>query len=878
MQKSWHIFSWEEIVKKFDSDFEKGLTEKEVRKRRKEFGKNKLPEKKSFSKIKILFDQFKSPLIYILIIAGIVTFVLGKFTDSIVIFLAVLVNASFGFFEENKVSETIKALKQILKVKTTVLREGEKKEILREKIVPGDIIFLNSGDIVPADGRLIETENLKINEAILTGEWLPTKKTNKILPIETSLADRDNMVFMGTIVEDGQGKVIVTETGLNTEMGKIAKILQETEEEKTPIQKKLFGFSKTISLVIGVICFFIFLGGIIRGQDWIEIFETSIAVAVGGIPEALPITMTVILATGMERILKKKGLVRKLASVETLGSASVICVDKTKTLTKGKMELGKIFAMNEKFALEIGVMVTQSFIENPQDHFKKWKIRGTSTDKAIILGAAKKGILKPELDKKNPSILKIPFKSDRKFLVSLNKLNKINDEIISNKGKIILSFCGAPEKLIDLSKNFSISKKEIENKLDEFTKKGYRVVGAAYKEIKELKTDGVEIEELERKVEKEFHDLTFVGIIALKDPVRKGVKEAFKICRDAKMKPIIITGDHKNTAIAVAKELRIEVKEDEVIEGKNLDKISDEELKDKIRKIKIYARAEPRHKMRIVQVWQKKGEVVAMTGDGVNDAPALKKADIGLAVGSGTEVAKEASDLVLLNDSFEVIVKAIKEGRIILDNIRKSISYILSDSFTSFFLVGFSFVFGWPLPILPVQILWNNLVEDTLPDIAYAFEPEEQGVMKRKPTSLKSSLLNKEMKVLIFGTGLIDQFIILILFWILWGYLGLNLDYCRTMVFGAMCLNTVFVIYCYKNLKKNIWQINLFSNKFLVLSSVFVFIFFILAIYFPPLQTLLKTVPLGIGSWLTLVFIGIISMFLIEITKWWFISRKIVER
>ena len=861
MRISRHHISWRETVKEFNSDSEKGLTEKEAKIRQKKFGENKFPEAKQFSKFRILLEQFKSPLIYILIIAGIVTLTLGKFTDSIVIFLAVAVNAAFGYIEENKVSETVKKLKKILKVEAIVLRDGEKKKILREKIVPGDIVFLNSGDKVPADGRLIDAENLKISEATLTGEWIPAEKVNTILPKKTSLADRDNMIYMGTIVEAGQGKAIVTKIGMNTEMGRIARMLKETEEEKTPIQKKLFELSKTISIVIGVICFFIFLVGIIRGQNWMDMFETSIAVAVGGIPEALPIVMTVILAVGMERILKKKGLVRRLASVETLGSASVICIDKTRTLTKGKMELGEIFAKDEKFALKVGIMAAQSFIENPRDDFRKWKIDGSSTDNALILGAAERGILKPSLDRKNIPIFKFPFNSDRKYVTGLNRIGE----------ELELSFCGAPEKLIELSKKFEIDKQNIKDKINKITKRGIRVVGVAYKKVKKLETE-------KEKVEKEFHNLTFVGLIALKDPLRKGVKEAFKMCEEAHMRPIIITGDHQNTAVAVANELGMEIKRGEVILGNNLDKISDKELKSKIEKIKIYARAEPGHKMRIVEAWQKKGEVVAMTGDGVNDAPALKKADIGLAIGSGTEVAKEASDLVILNDSFEVIVKAIREGRVILDNIRKSISYVLADSFTSLFLVGSSFVLGWPLPILPVQILWNNLVEDTLPDIAYAFEPEEEGVMKRKPTPLKSPLLNKEMKVLIFGTGLIDQFLILILFWILWGYLGLNLDYCRTMVFGAMCLDTCFVVYCYKNLRKNIWQINPFSNKFLLLSSALVFLFFVLTVYLPSLQTLLKTVPLGLGDWLILVFIGIISMFLIEITKWWFISRKMTER
>jgi len=848
----WHSLSFKEAAKLLKTDIRSGLSEEEVKNRRKKFGMNRLPEEKTFSALRLFLEQFKSPLIYILLIAGVITLFLKEYTDSIVIFLAVFINAVFGFFEENKAFKTLRALKKILKVKAVVLREGNKKVVFQEEIVPGDIIILNAGDKVPADGRLIETKRLKVNESILTGEWIPTSKTNKILPENTPLADRDNMVYMGTIVEDGQGKAVVTETGKNTEIGKIASLVKETREEKTPLQKRLARFSKVIGMMIGVICFFLFFGGMIRGTDPLVMFEAAVAIAVGGIPEALPVVMTVILVIGMERILKNKGLVRRLSSVETLGSATVICTDKTKTLTEGKMEIGEIKAVNKKLALEIAVLTADAFIENPHLPVDKWVVRGSPTDRAIIIGAGELGVLKPELEKKIKIISHLPFDPSSKFLATL----------LEKDGALFLYVCGAPERLLELSKN----KKPFLKTLDRLTEAGLRVIGTAYKKINKKG----------KKIEEEIKNLNFVGFIALKDPLRKGVKEAIKICENAGVKPIIITGDHKKTAKAVAQELGMEIEDENIIEGKDLDGMTDEELMKKVKEIKIYARAEPRHKIRIVNAWQSNGEVVAMVGDGVNDAPALKKADIGVAVGSGSEVAKETSDLILLNDSFSIIVKAIEQGRVILDNLRKSIAYILADSFTSTLLIGLSIIFGWPLPILPAQILWNNFVEDTLPDIAYAFEPKERGVMKRKVKHSKT-LLTKEMKVLIFGTGLVDEILTFFLFWFLWGYLGMDLKYVRTMVFGAICIDTAFVIYCYKSLRKNIWRMDIFSNKILILSSLVVFIVFALAVYAPPLQILLKTVPLSILDWSILILIGVVSMALIEIPKWYFISKKEIE-
>ncbi len=876
---AWHSLSWLEAVEKMDSDAERGLPEEQIENRQKKFGLNKFPEAKSPSRLQLFLQQFKSPLIYILIIVGVAVLILENYPHNLIqsgfVLAAVLINALFGFWEEKKASKTFEELKKILKAKTVVVRDGKKKEIFQQEVVPGDIIVFSAGDKIPADGRIIEALDLRISEAVLTGEWLPAEKKTEVLPSDTPLADRDNMVYSGSLVEGGKGRAVVTATGLKTEMGKIATLVKEAEEEKTPLQKKLAKFSKVIGVVIALFTIFIFIGGVIRERDPVEMFETAAAVAIGGIPEALPVVMTLILAVGMQRLARKKGLIRKLSSVETLGSTSIICTDKTKTLTEGKMTADEILTLEEAFkvgetaenpvyllALEIATLCNEAFIENPEDHPDKWRLGGTPTDKALLMAGGKSGVLRPELERETPILQTLPFDPAKKY----------ESVLVQKDGKYFIYVSGAPEKILELSSKVETKKgpqkldqedlTKLYQKLHGLTEKGQRVIALAYKKNKSLDRE-------------EIKELTFVGLVGLKDPLRLDVKEAFVTCRKAGMSVVIITGDHKVTAKTVAEELEFDIKDENIIDGKELDLLSDEELEKQIQKFKIYARAEPRHKIRIIRAWQEKGKVVAMTGDGVNDAPALQKADIGLALGSGTEVAKQASDLVLLNDNFNIIVEAVEEGRVILDNLRKAITFILSNAFSEVILVGMSVILGWPLPILWIQILWNNLVEDTLPDLALGFEPKEKGVMERGPSSPKTPLLTKEMKTLIFGIGIIRQFLILGLFWFLWSYLGRDLAYARTMTFGAIVIDTAFVLFSFKNMRRNVWQINLFDNKLLLLGSASIFAVFSAAVYFGPFQTLLKTVPLGLASWGVLIGVGLVSVALIEITKWFFISRHL---
>ena len=870
---SWHSISADQSAEILNTDFQKGLSEKEAKDRRKRFGFNRLPQRRSFSKWKLFLSQFSSPLVYILLIAALITLFIGKWTDSIVIFIAVAINAAFGFWEESKTSNILNKLKKILREKAIVLRNGQKKQVLREELVPGDVIYLQAGDKVPADARIIKSKNLKVDESILTGEWAPALKQEKPLPKDTLLSNRTNMVFMGCLIVNGWAKAVVVETGGRTQTGRIANLIEEAEDTKTPIQKGIFELSRVIGGIIIVSCLLIFIVGWLRFSDVLEMFETSVAIAVGGIPEALPIMVTIVLAIGAERILRRKGLIKRLSSVETFGSVQIVCFDKTRTLTQGKMQLEKVVANDKSSLFKIAALCNNAFIENPESQPSHWKIIGSPTDKALIEAARNFGYLKPELEKKSKQKAFYPFNPERKYLISLRK----------EQDRHFIYISGSPEKILNISAFADKQKNQKWGKeIEKLTNQGLRVIGFAQKEIQPEKAESLvasgqdSLEKISANLLKNFE---FIGLMALKDPLRPDVKEAVKTCREAGMRPILITGDHFLTARAVAREVGLGGEGKDIIQGNDLDKLTDGELESKLEEISVYARTEPRHKMRIVKAWQNKGKVVAMTGDGINDAPALKQADIGIALSSGTEVAKESSDLILLDDSFSVIIKAIEEGRIIFDNLRKSIAYILSDSFASVILVGFATViFGWPLPILPVQILWNNFIEDTLPDIAYAFEPGEKGIMQRKPYPSKRGILNKEMKVLIFGAGIVDQFITLFLFWLLWKYFALDINYVRTMIFGAVSLDTAFVVFSYKSFDKNIWQTKIFSNKWLNFSSLLCFVAFAAAVYFPPFQKILATVPIGIGSWVILFFVGLGSMFLVEVTKYFFITKKNKKR
>ncbi len=889
MAKAWHSFSIEHIFQEVNSGLD-GLSQKESERRLEKFGLNELPEKKPVSKLELLFEQIKSPLVYILLIAGVVTLVLGENTDTIVIFGAVILNALVGYFQEVKANQSLDKLRKVLKTKAIAIRDGDEKEIPQGKLVPGDVIFLRAGNKVPADGRVIENCDLRINEAPLTGEWLSAAKTIKIFPEKTSLADRDNMVYMGTVVESGWGKAVVVSTGLGAQIGRVAEVIKETKEKKTPYQRKLSHFSKIVGLVILAIASAIFIEGLVTKHNFVEMFTTSVAVAVAAIPEGLPVAMTVILALGMQRILKKRGLVRKLASAETLGSTSVILTDKTGTLTEAKMEVAGVYTgtkellgdqLNHRFdgesnhshvrLLKIAMICNEAFIENLEEPTEKWVIRGRPTEKALLLAGIQFGLSKKEILKREALIDRFLFDPIYKYAACLHRLDDENN---------VLYAVGSPEVILSSSTYLDSDGQEkelllsdfdkIKKKIDNLTNSGLRVVAIAYKKTRE--------KEIKKEGENKLGDMVFVGFLSLHDPIRKGTKEVMDVCRRAGMKPIIVTGDHRLTAKKVAEKLGFPVEDKNILEGKELEQMNEKEFERRIREIHVYARVEPKQKLRIVQAWQKRGEVVAMTGDGINDAPALSQADIGVALGSGTDVAKEVSDMVLLTDNFHVIVAAIEEGRAIIDNIRKVITYLLSDSFAEVVLVGVSLLFGLPLPILAAQILWVNLIEDGPMSIALAFEKKEKDTMRQKPRNYSLFLLTNEMKVLIFIIGfLTDVFLLGLFFWLL-KYSNYDIVHIRSVIFAGLTIDSLFYIFSCKSLRKNIWQINPFSNKFLILSWVFGIFMLSIAIYVPFFQNLLKTVPLNLFDWGLVLALGAINILLIEVTKYFFISRKIEKK
>ena len=865
MIANWHNLEAEKVIEFLCSDKQEGITLSEAKRRQKEEGRNLLPKEQAVPKIRLFLRQLKSPLIYILLISGIVVLFFGDFADAAVIFAAVIVNTIIGYGQEHKADKALRELKEIVSHRAKVVRDGGLKIIDAGDVVVGDIFLLQPGDMVPADARILESKGLKVNEMALTGEWLPTEKHAESLELKTPIANRDNMVYMGTIVEDGRGKAIATAIGQKTEIGKIALTVKETKEQKTPYQKKLSHFSRLVGIFIVLASIFIFIEGILTGGKLMDMFITSVAVAIAAIPEGLPVAMTVILALGMQKILSKKGLTRKLVAAETLGSTSVICTDKTATLTEGKIKVSKMFTdrKNRFLIYQAAALANEAFIENENEKQEKWLIRGAPTDKALLSFGLENGFAPVELNKEYKKIDELLFDSQRKYLAKLYH---------KKGGKKFLFVAGAPEVVLEFCDLTEKEKQSWQRQLKRTASQGYRTIALAYKQTTRKSIETAKISKLH-----------FLALLGLSDPIRKDVKESLKMCRKAGLRAIIVTGDHKLTAKTVGKKLGFKTGEKNVMEGKELDELDDREFRKVFKNIEIYARVEPRHKMRIVTAWQEAGEVVAMTGDGINDAPALKKADIGVALGSGTEVAKETADLILLNDSFSIIVSAVEQGRAILDNIRKVITYLLSDSFTEVILIGGSIFIAhildkpWFLPLTAIQILWVNLVEDGFPAQALAFEPKERGLMTHKPLAHKIHLLTREMKVIIFAIGFLTDLILLgVLYWLLAN--DSNVNHIRTMIFAALSIDSLFYIFSCRSLRKGILHINPFGNKFLVLAWIFGVTALIASIYLPFFNYLLETVPLNFFDWMLLISLGLSEIILIEITKHYFIIRHQTER
>ncbi|MEW5907656.1 MAG: HAD-IC family P-type ATPase [Patescibacteria group bacterium] len=881
---AWHSLDLKEIKKQLATDFSNGLSEKEAQKRQKHYGKNLFEKKKKFYYLKLLWKQIKSPLIFILIIAGLITLILKEYANTTVIFIAVFINTLMGIFQEGRSSRAFEKLQASQKKYATLVREGRKKIIESSELVPGDIIEIQMGNQVPADARIIESKRLEANEAVLTGEWLPVKKDNqKSLPEKTHITDRSNMLWMGSLVTEGWGRGVVADTGFNSQVGRIAEFISGEDTVVTPLQKNTKKLAKFLSFIVVLSLLVLIILGLWRGQNFFGIFLTAVALAVSAIPEGLPVAVTVVLAIGMQKIFSKNGLLKNLDSAETLGSTSLILTDKTGTLTKAEMNVEKIITLlseenklkpkehKDRLAvLEMALLATEAFIENPQDNLGEWIIRGNPMGRAIFLASLESDIQPLVLQKEHKRIDFIPFDAGRRYAASLYKKNNQESYIfVIGAPEVILQFCN---KIYKKEKEIALSEPILKllNKASlEETSKGARILAVAYR-----KADWDSFPREQEKKHKEiFSKMTLGGFIAFHDPLRENAKQYLQESKEASIRTVLVTGDHVETAKKIGEEVGILRKNGLVLTGDELEKMSDKELEEIIGKVDIFARVLPQQKMRISNFWQQRGEIVAMTGDGVNDAPALKHADIGIALGSGTEVAKEASDLILLNDSFNTIVEAVKEGRRIMDNLRKIITYLLSTSFSEIVLVASSILVGAPLPILPAQILWVNIIEEGFMNFAFAFEQAEENILKRDPKKECSrAILTTRIKKMILIIVAITSLLLISVFFFL-DYKNYPLEKVRTVMFGAMAIDAIFFSFSLKNLRKPVWKINIFSNIYL-LFSLSVSIFLLLSVLFIPfLQKLLSVVSLSFLELMIIFIIGFLNLLTIETVKY-FVFRK----
>lgn len=868
--EAYHHLSAEEVCEIFNSGGN-GLSDAQVSVQLKKYGKNLLPKESPHSVFKLFIRQFNNPLTYILLFAMVLSFILKHISDGVIIALVVLVSGLVGFIQEFKANKALSELNSIVKYKTRVVRNGVLSVIDQIDIVPGDLIDICPGDIIPADARLITSHNLKIAESILTGESVPSAKAIDPLPIKTSLADCDNMVFQGTAVGEGAGQAVVVSTGKNTEMGKIASLIAETDDIVTPLQKQVGNFAKWLSFFLVLTNLAIFLIGILLGRPIFEMFMISIIVVVSAVPEGLAPAMSIALALGMQKLIKKRGLVRKIISAETLGAVSVICTDKTGTLTEGEMSVESIvtaerdFKIGKEFAgvalddaarriLNICVLSNDAVIDDSDNFSAGLCVVGNMTDKSMLIAGDNYGIYRNNLERGEKRLHEIPFSSDQRFMATLHQGQGIN----------MIYAKGAPEKIIIKTQKILIGDKEVDfdeerrasmnTKIFKLTSSGQRVVAVAYCSTKKNKISHADID-----------NLVLIGLVVIKDKVRADAKEAVALCHKAGVRVVMITGDHANTAKAIAAEVGIKASKKQVITGAEIDELSEAVLS-RLNNALVFARVEPRHKLQIVSLLQKSGEVVAMTGDGVNDAPALKKADIGIAMGNGTDVAKEIADLVLLDSSFMTIVEAIKQGRNTFSNIRKVAVYLFTDCFQEMVIIGSAVLFGWPIPITPAQILWIKLIESPLPATSLSFEEPNHDVLLDKPRGRNEQLLTKGIKLNIAFYALVMDVIALSVFYYYWQGTG-NIEKTRTLMFVALGMSTLFNIYNVRSLGDSVFRVNPFKNRFLVMATIIGFLLFLLAIYSSFMNKVLDTVPLNLNDWFVIMSYALTSLVVFEVGK-----------
>ncbi|GAA0729143.1 calcium-translocating P-type ATPase, SERCA-type [Clostridium malenominatum] len=885
----WFDKSKEDVITELSVDVVNGLTSEEVEKRKEKYGLNELTAKEGKSMVRMFLEQLNDPLIYILLAAAFASGIVGEVTDAIIICLVILLNAVIGLIQESKAEKALEALKKMSTPKAVVKRDGQIKEIPSQEVVPGDIIILDAGRSVPCDLRLIETANLKIEESALTGESVPVdKNANMVLDGEdTALGDQKNMAFMSTLATYGRGVGVAVGTGMSTEIGKIAKMLEDQEQDLTPLQKKLAELGKTLGFAALGICAVMFVVGIIQKRDLLEMFLTSISLAVAAIPEGLPAIVTIVLAMGVQKMIKENAIVRKLPAVETLGAVNVICSDKTGTLTQNKMTVTKFYADNYLGDIDtlskdnaIHKLLLENLVLCNDATYKEDSKTGDPTEIALLEAGAKYNLFKDDFDKVRTRVNEVPFDSDRKLMTTVNEYD----------GEFYVMTKGATDNLIKLCNNAYIDgeivplteeiKENISKATLDMSNDALRVLGAAFKKIN---SKHVEIDTLET-------DLIFIGLVGMIDPPREEVKAAIAECKKSGIKTIMITGDHKNTAFAIAKELGIAEEESQAVFGAEIDKITDEELAEKTKHLRVFARVSPEHKVRIVKAFKSKGNIVSMTGDGVNDAPSLKMADIGVAMGiTGTDVAKGASDMVLTDDNFATIVAAIKEGRNIFNNIKKSIVFLLSCNIGEIIALFFAILLGWPAPLRPIHLLWVNLVTDSLPALSLGADPGDPEVMKEKPRDAKASLFAGGTGTFLLLNGTLIGFLTLGAFVIgVKEHMGMTSLFPllpeviseeamisgQTMAFIVLSVSQLFHALNLRHPRKSIFQVGLFTNKYLIGSIILGIFLQDIVVTVPALAQIFKVIDLSMTDWTIVGVLSMVPLIFNEIAKIFLRARE----
>ena len=883
MDKNYYSLNIKEVLKSLKTS-EEGLTDNEAKQRSEKYGTNEIERRKSITPFKIFVRQFTSFIVIILFAAILISLLIGEKLDAVVISIILILNGVFGFIQEYKAEKAIESLRKLTALKAKVIRDAREIEVDSRELVPGDIILLETGSKVPADARLLQIAVLQVDEASLTGESTPSKKITEPIKRRTSVNDQENMVFMGTIVTKGRARAVITETGMGTEIGRIAELVQEVKEKSTPLQEKLKQFGKWLSFVTILICAVVFGVGILReylvatsfGINHVsEMFLAAVALAVAAIPEGLPAIVTISLALGVSKMTKRNVLIRQLPAVETLGCTNVICSDKTGTLTKNEMTVTEIYANDTLIKLtgegympkgdfinadsgqsytgniELLLKVGASCNDSHLNYNERWEIFGDPTEGALLVSAEKSGLKKNELEKQFPRIDEIPFDSERKCMTTIHKINDENIAYIKGAPDVIINKCKYLYIDGKVNRLTEEDKKRILKINHDMAKKALRVLGFAYKSLPGSYNPVSEDPE---------DDLIFVGLQAMFDPPRENVKEAIEKCKTAGINTVMITGDHKITAVAIAKELGLFKEGNIALSGDELDKLSDAELDKIAEDIKIYARVSPEHKVRILDALKKKGYIVAMTGDGVNDAPALKKADIGIAMGiTGTDVAKEASDMVLTDDNFSSIVNAVEEGRGIYNSIKQFVQYTLSSNLGEILVIFMAILIGWPLPLIAIQILWINLLTDGLPGLALGLDPHSKDIMKKPPRKREEKIISREV---VHNIAIVSFVMMVGTLFLFYSY-GIDSIKAKSIAFTTLVMFQLFNVLTYR--AKN-FKINFKTSKYLI-GSVIITILMQIAVLYTPLNVTFKTVPIGLLDWFKILLVTFLLYIILESRK-----------